>query len=44
MVTPVVEAWAADGRTGLAYYPAGNWGPKEADRFIEADGREWVNP
>jgi len=44
MVTPVVESWASDGRTGLAYYPAGNWGPKEADRFIEADGREWVNP
>ena len=44
MVTPVVEAWAAAGRTGLAYYPAGSWGPKEADRFIEADGREWVNP
>ena len=44
LVTPVLEAWAAAGRAGLAYYPAGSWGPKEADRFIEADGREWVNP
>jgi glucose-6-phosphate 1-dehydrogenase len=44
LVTPVLEAWAAAGRNGLAYYPGGSWGPKEADRFIQADGREWVNP
>jgi glucose-6-phosphate 1-dehydrogenase len=44
LVTPVLEAWAAAHRTGLTYYPAGSWGPKEADRFIQADGREWVNP
>jgi glucose-6-phosphate 1-dehydrogenase len=44
LVTPVLEAWAAAGRAGLAYYAAGHWGPKEADRFIQADGREWVNP
>ncbi|MDE2180903.1 MAG: glucose-6-phosphate dehydrogenase, partial [candidate division NC10 bacterium] len=44
LVTPILEAWAAAGRAGLTYYPAGSWGPKEADRFIEADGREWVNP
>ena len=44
LVTPALEAWAATGRTGLVFYPAGNWGPTEADRFIQADGREWVNP
>ncbi len=44
LITPVLETWAAAGRSGLAYYPAGSWGPKEADRFIQADGREWVNP
>jgi glucose-6-phosphate 1-dehydrogenase len=44
LVTPVLEAGATAGRAGLAYYPAGSWGPKEADRFIQADGREWVNP
>lgn len=44
LVTPVLDAWAAAGRTGLAYYPVANWGPTEADRFIEADGRTWVNP
>ena len=44
LVTPILEAWAAAGRTGLAYYPAGSWGPTEADRFIQVDGRAWVNP
>jgi len=44
LVTPVLKAWASAGRTGMTYYPAGGWGPKEADRFIQADGREWANP
>ena len=44
IVTPILESWQAAGQTGLAFYPAGTWGPTEADRFIQADGRMWVNP
>jgi len=44
LVTPILQAWTAAGREGLAYYPAGSWGPTEADRFIQADGRGWVTP
>ncbi len=44
LVTPILQAWETAGREGLAYYPAGTWGPAEADRFIQADGRAWVNP
>jgi glucose-6-phosphate 1-dehydrogenase len=44
LVTPLLEAWAAAGRSGLASYPAGSWGPTEADQFIQAGGEEWVNP
>jgi glucose-6-phosphate 1-dehydrogenase len=44
LVTPVLQAWEAAGREGLAYYPAGSWGPTEADRFIQEDERTWVNP
>jgi glucose-6-phosphate 1-dehydrogenase len=40
----VLDAWAAVGRNGLASYPAGSWGPKEADGFIQTGAREWVNP
>lgn len=44
LVTPILEAWAAAGRTGMVYYPAGSWSPKETNRFIEAEGQKWVNP
>jgi glucose-6-phosphate 1-dehydrogenase len=39
IVDPILEAWAAD--APLARYQAGTWGPAEADRLIEADGRAW---
>jgi len=44
LVTPLLRAWEAAGREGLAYYPAGTWGPAEAERFIQAGGRAWANP
>lgn len=44
LVTPLLESWVAAGPAGLAYYPAGSWGPAEADRLMQADGRAWVNP
>ncbi|MCI0614328.1 hypothetical protein L0244_15185 [bacterium] len=25
-------------------YPAGSWGPDEADELIERDGRKWRRP
>jgi len=43
IVAPVVEAWAEDAAP-LARYPAGTWGPREADRLIEATGRNWRQP
>jgi glucose-6-phosphate 1-dehydrogenase len=42
-VMPILERWA--GQTDpLPTYPAGEWGPVEADRLIEATGRRWRNP
>ncbi|MCU1373848.1 MAG: glucose-6-phosphate 1-dehydrogenase [Actinomycetia bacterium] len=43
VVQPVLDAWAAD-RQGPAPYPAGTWGPKEADLLVEGDGQVWHNP
>jgi glucose-6-phosphate 1-dehydrogenase len=40
-VDPILERWKQDGTKGLAFYAAGSWGPKEADDFIETDGRQW---
>src|SRR5438067_3814787 len=40
---PILGAWASD-EVPVARYDAGTWGPEEADRLIEADGRQWRRP
>jgi glucose-6-phosphate 1-dehydrogenase len=40
-VDPILERWKLDEGKGLTFYPAGSWGPPEADDFIERDGRQW---
>jgi glucose-6-phosphate 1-dehydrogenase len=37
----ILDAWAQSGARWLPEYPAGTWGPLEADRLIESDHREW---
>ncbi|WP_422926272.1 glucose-6-phosphate dehydrogenase [Singulisphaera sp. PoT] len=37
----ILDAWEQMGSRWLPEYPAGTWGPVEADRLIEADQREW---
>jgi len=44
IVTPINERWQrTDARSRPAFpnYEAGTWGPAEADRLIERDGRRW---
>src|SRR5581483_7091363 len=43
-VTQILEGWKARGTRYLPEYPAGTWGPVEADRLIERDGRKWRVP
>jgi glucose-6-phosphate 1-dehydrogenase len=40
-VMPILDAWEQSHTKYLPEYRAGTWGPLEADRLIEADGREW---
>jgi glucose-6-phosphate 1-dehydrogenase len=40
---PVLHAWQASD-AGLSLYPAGSWGPDEANKLLEQDERRWVNP
>jgi glucose-6-phosphate 1-dehydrogenase len=40
-VTPILERWSGRSADSLPTYPAGSWGPVEADRLIEATGRRW---
>jgi glucose-6-phosphate 1-dehydrogenase len=47
IVTPLEEVWhewAKKGENDLCFYEAGSWGPAEADRLIEHDGRRWRRP
>ena len=37
---PILDGWA-EGVDSLAPYPAGTWGPREAARLMERDGRHW---
>jgi glucose-6-phosphate 1-dehydrogenase len=39
-VMPILDRWAASADP-VATYPAGEWGPSEADRLIESTGRQW---
>ena len=43
IVQPIQDVWSED-TTPLARYPAGSWGPREAERLLERDGRRWRNP
>lgn len=41
VITPILQAWERRKPTGFPNYPAGTWGPEEAERFIEKEGRRW---
>jgi glucose-6-phosphate 1-dehydrogenase len=43
IVQPILDAWVSDA-SGPVPYPAGSWGPVDADALIERDGRAWRNP
>jgi glucose-6-phosphate 1-dehydrogenase len=43
LVDPILAAWR-ESPTGPPSYPAGTWGPPEADLFIAKDGRRWRQP
>jgi glucose-6-phosphate 1-dehydrogenase len=40
-ITQILEAWEKLGQRWLPEYQAGTWGPVEADRLIQNDGRSW---
>lgn len=40
-ITQILEAWERLGQRWLPEYQAGTWGPVEADRLIQKDGRAW---
>ena len=43
VVNPILDIWKALPPRNFPNYPAGTWGPKEADEVLERDGRRWRN-
>jgi glucose-6-phosphate 1-dehydrogenase len=43
-ITQILEGWERSGIVELPAYPAGTWGPDEADSFMERDDRQWRQP
>jgi glucose-6-phosphate 1-dehydrogenase len=43
-VMPILERWARRGDVGLCSYPAGDWGPPDAERLMQSTGRRWLAP
>lgn len=41
VVAPLLDVWKALPPRNFPNYPAGSWGPKEADELLERDGRQW---
>ncbi len=41
IMTRFLEGWKQQDQKRLPQYPAGTWGPAEADDWIEKDGRHW---
>ncbi|MBV9947622.1 MAG: glucose-6-phosphate dehydrogenase, partial [Myxococcales bacterium] len=43
-IDPVLSAWATMDQPPLTMYPAGSFGPPEAEELLARDGRRWRKP
>ena len=44
LVDPILDVWSAAKTASVPQYPAGSWGPREADVLLERGGSAWYNP
>ncbi len=44
LMDPIIQAWRRTAPKDFPNYEAGSWGPKEADEFMQRDGRRWRRP
>lgn len=42
-IDPIRKVWN-QGKSKLSIYKPGSWGPDEAEKLLEKDGREWLAP
>ncbi len=44
LITPIHQGWVSNKESKVYNYPAGTWGPKEADEMLARDGKRWRLP
>ena len=44
LMDPIIQVWSLSKPKNFSNYPAGSWGPKEAEDFMQRDGRRWRKP
>ena len=44
LMDPIIQVWSLSKPKSFPNYDAGSWGPKEADDFMQKDGRRWRRP
>jgi glucose-6-phosphate 1-dehydrogenase len=44
LVDPIIQTWQISKPRDFPNYPAGSWGPREPDEFMQRDGRRWRRP
>ena len=44
IIDPLLKYWEEHPANPMPTYPAGSWGPPEADRLISLDGARWRDP
>ncbi len=44
LMQQILDSWSDGARVPIAEYPAGSWGPNEADQLIRTAGRVWHEP
>ncbi len=44
VISPILDVWSEVKPTDFPNYPAGTWGPEEAEVLIAQDGFSWVTP
>jgi glucose-6-phosphate 1-dehydrogenase len=41
---PILEVWDSKAPPEFPNYPAGSWGPEDAEALIARDGHNWITP
>jgi glucose-6-phosphate 1-dehydrogenase len=44
LMDPIIQVWSLSKPKNFPNYDAGSWGPRDADDFMQRDGRRWRNP